>query len=426
MTSLRVTRQISLSRRSFLQASGIALALPWLDAMRPAFGADPKPTLRFIGVQNCFGFYPPYFFPEDTGANYTPSSYLQPLQEHRNDFTVFSGLQHPDVTGGHIGDLSFFTGARFPGSPVFRNSISIDQCIAENAAKDVRYPALSLSTHSTLSGSYTRAGIAVPAFSSPRALFSKLFLQGSPAEVERELTRLQRGQSILDRLLQKSRRLESEVGASDREKLDEYFTSVRELETRLHQNEHYARQPKPNPGVRPVVDPGPGEQTRKLGLLLEVSRLALQADLTRAVAIFFGGTTKTPSDPGSSFAHHDLTHHGQSPEKLEQLALLESDLLSEWSAHLRRLKQGRDATGTQLQSTINLLGSPLGNASMHHNMNLPILLAGGRFQHGQHLAFDPKNAPPLCDLYLQILQETGGEVSQFGSSTGTGIRGLRV
>jgi hypothetical protein len=257
-------------------------------------------------------------------------------------------------------------------------------------------------------------------------LFAKFFLNGSPAEIRREVARIDEGRSILDRLTEKSRRLKADLPASDREKLDQYFTSVRELEQQLNNNRAFALQPKPNPGVSPIQDPGPGEQTRRLSLLLEVSRLAMQADLTRAVAIHFGGTTKTPSDPTASFAHHDLTHHGQSPEKLERLTLLEMDLIREWGRFLTRLKQSPDGAGSQLQSTIALLGSAMGNANTHSNVNLPLLLAGGRFKHGQHLAFDPEHAPPLCDLYLQILHETGATAETFGSSRSDRLPGLEV
>jgi hypothetical protein len=159
---------------------------------------------------------------------------------------------------------------------------------------------------------------------------------------------------------------------------------------------------------------------------LEVARLAMQADLTRAVAIHYGGTTKTPSDAITSYAHHDLTHHGQSPEKLEKLTLLEEDLVVEWGRFLTRLRQTPDGVASQMESTVALLGSALGNANTHSNVNLPILLAGGRFKHGQHLALDPNKATPLCDLYLQILQETGVPLEKFGSSRSTGITGLHV
>ncbi|MEY5009987.1 MAG: hypothetical protein RLZZ253_1126 [Verrucomicrobiota bacterium] len=425
MKSRFITQKISISRRGFLRSAGVALALPWLDAMRPAFAADPAPVRRFIGVLNIFGFHAPYFFPESGGADYKPSRFLSRIQEHRDQFTVISGLQHPDVMGGHNCDVSFFTGAAFPGATQFKNTVSVDQCIGEIAPPDVRYPCLSLST--TREGcSYTRAGVQVPPVSSPKALFAKLFLNGTPEEVQMEVERVEAGRSILDRLTQRARRFQAELPQADREKLDQYFTSVRELELQMARTKREARSPKPNPGVAPIQDPGPGEQTRRLGLLLEVARLAMQADLTRAVVVHFGGTTHTPSDPATSYAHHDLTHHGQSPEKLERLARLEEDLIVEWGQFLTRLRNTVDGAGSQLGSTIAVLGSALGNANTHSNVNLPILIAGGRFKHGRHLTFDPRSSTPLCDLYLQILQETGVEIGKFGSSRSTGLSGLAI
>jgi hypothetical protein len=421
---LTFTSQTALSRRTFLRAAGISLALPWLDAMQPACAAEATTPTRFVGILNQFGFVPSYFFPEETGPAYAPSPHLQILNAHRDVFTVVSGLSHPEVHGGHNCDPSFFTGAIHPGAPTFRNTVSLDQVIAETVGQDSRYPALSLSTNASATCSYTRGGVAIPAASSPEKLFARCFINGSPQEVAREVARLQRGHSIMDRLLSKAKSLGREVGPRDREKLDQYFTSVRAVEQRLVRNEQFAKAPKPDPKTAPIQDPGPGEETAKLGLLLEVTRLAMQADLTRAAVLFYSGTSKTPSDPRGNFAHHDLTHHGQSPEKLEDLTRLERDLLAQWGGFLQRLKETPEAGARQIDHTITLMGSALGNAALHNNFNLPILLAGGGFKHGQHLAFQPDNAPPLCNLYLQILQRMGVETSSFGTSKGVGLPGL--
>jgi hypothetical protein len=419
------TTQKYLSRRTFLRASGVALALPWLDAMVPAFAAPPAPVMRFVGILNIFSFHTPFLFPAETGRDYKSNSYLDPLQEHRQDFSIISGLSHPDVNGGHSGDLSFFTGAPAPSSPTFKNTISLDQAVAEAVGQETRYPALCLTTNAGRgSCSYTRNGVSLPAESSAEKLFAKLFIDGTPVEIAQEVKRLQQGKSILDRLQEKSKRLQQDVGARDKEKLDQYFTSVRELEQRLERSEAYARLPKPRPQSRPIKDPGTGEDTIRLGLLLEVSRLALQADLTRAVSIHYGGTTKTPSDPQTSYSHHDCTHHGQSPDKLEILARLERDLIVEWGRFLKRMKDTKDGDARLMDRTMSVLGAALGSANLHHNANLPILLAGGRFKHGQHLAFDPATPPPLCNLWLQILNEMGVEAAKFGSSTAASLPGL--
>jgi hypothetical protein len=164
MNTPSLTLQTALSRRTLLRATGVALGLPWLESMRPAFAADPAPVRRFIGVLNIFGFHPPSFFPEDTGRSYTPSRFLKEIQNLREDFTVISGLHHPDVMGGHGCDVSFFTGAIFPGATQFKNTTSLDQAIGARVGADVRYPALSLST-SSVGCSYTRTGVNVPPIS---------------------------------------------------------------------------------------------------------------------------------------------------------------------------------------------------------------------------------------------------------------------
>ena len=421
------TSQKHLSRRTFLKAAGVSLALPWLDAMLPAFAAAPARPMRFVGIVNYLSFHTPLLFPKTAGRNYETTPYLEVLQPLREDFTVVSGLNHPQVRDGHASERSFFTGAPNPNSPSFRNTVSLDQLAAETLGRETRYPSLQLSSAGSGSSlSYTRSGVNLPAEGSPERAFARLFLDGSKAAMAEEIARIREGQSILDRLTDRSKRLQREVGARDREKLDQYFTGVRELEQRLERTEGYARQPKPKPGVPPIKEPAQGEDTARLGAMLEVARPAFQTDLTRLITVHFRDTVKTPSDPGKSYSHHDLSHHGQSSDKIGQLALLERDVLKEWSRFLKRMKEVREGDGTLLGRTMSVLGAGMGNASSHDSTNLPILLAGGRFKHGQHLAFDPLNPPPLCNLWVQMLQELGLEVGKFGTSTAQGLPGLSV
>jgi hypothetical protein len=426
MKNVTFTSQLALSRRAFLRSAGVTLSLPFLDAMVPAFAADPTPPMRFVGILNYFSFHAPYFFPTDSGAGYTPSRYLEGLQAHRDEFTIISGLNHPEVRDGHASDKSFFTGAPHPGSPSFRNTISLDQYAAERIGRETRYPSLTFSNSGAYTPSYTGAGVAIPPEASPARAFAKLFIDGTPAEIAEEVGRIQAGQSILDRIGDKAKRLQSTVGAEDREKLDQYFTSVRELEQRMARSVNFAKQPKPNPGVPKVKDPGPGEDTTRFALMLEVSRLALVADLTRVATIYYVGTSKTPSAPGTTFAYHDLSHHGQDDGKIDKLAVLEQDMLLEWGNFLGRMKETKDADRRLIDNTISVMGAGMGNASSHDSVNLPILVAGGRFKHGQHIAFDPKNPPPLCNLWVQTLQQMGLDVEKFGSSRGDALPGLEA
>jgi hypothetical protein len=426
MHSVSFTTRTALSRRALLRGTGVALALPWLEAMLPAFASAPAAPMRFVGILNTLSFHTPFLFPKESGTGYTPTRYLEVLQPVRDHFSILSGLNHPEVRDGHNSDKSFLTGAPHPGSPSFRNTISLDQLAAEHLGDQTRYPSLALSS-GRVGVSYTSTGVVLPPEASPARAFARLFIDGTPAEITREITRVEEGQSILDRVAGQAKQLQSSVGARDREKLDQYLTSVRELEKRMERSKNYTRLPKPKPGVVAPKDPEAGEDTRRFGMLLDVARLAFQADLTRLITLGHGGTTKTPSKPEAKFAHHDLSHHGQDAGKIEQLAVIETDVLAEWGAFLQHLRDTPDAQGGRLlDRTISVLGSAMGNASSHDSTNLPILVGGGRFKHGRHLALNPQDPPPLCNLWVQILQELGVETTRFGTSKGASIPGLEV
>src|SRR5262249_35133110 len=182
-----------LSRRTFLRGAGVALALPWLDAMTPSSFAAPAATSvrrRMLCIDYDLSIYTPYFFPEQAGRDYKLTPYLEALKEVRNDFTVFSGLSNPgmEASGGHPCNLSFLTGAPGVGRPSFKNSISLDQFIAEKIGLQTRLPCISFGQIS-----YSRSGVAVPAMGSPSRIFAKCFLQGTPQEVQQEVRRLQQG-----------------------------------------------------------------------------------------------------------------------------------------------------------------------------------------------------------------------------------------
>ena len=177
-----VTRR-AIPRRALLKGTGVALALPWLDAMQPALAAETPPPMRFIGILNYFSFHAPFLFPAEAGPGYAPSRYLQVLEPHRADYTIISGLNHPDVRYGHQSDRSFFTGAPHPTAPTFRNTISLDQLAAELVGRDTRYPSLNFSTDPSFSCSSTKSGVPIPPETSAARAYTKLFIDGTPAEV---------------------------------------------------------------------------------------------------------------------------------------------------------------------------------------------------------------------------------------------------
>ncbi len=419
---------MSLQRRTFLRASGIALALPWLNT----FASDGRPDESQSGNQSSprrmicicapLGLHPDNFFPEQTGKDYSLSPYLELLKEYRDQFTVISGLAHAGMGSSfaHQASASFLTGAPGAGRPGFRNTISLDQFAADTIGTQTRFPSLSLSGEGAGGLSWTRTGALIAADNSPSRVFARLFLEGNAADVAQQLRKLEDGRSILDDVGDQAKSIGAGLGYEDRDKLDEYLTSVRELEQRMAKDAEWAGRPKPKVDVEPPKDiANAADLIGRTRLLFDLSHLALQTDSTRLITIMLAGSSFAPPIQGVSLGHHDLSHHGKDPGKLAQLKIVEMETMKTVRDLLGKLEQSREGEQTLLDRTIVYLGSNLGDASSHSTKNLPVLLAGGGFQHGQHLAFDPDNPPPLCNLYVSMLQRLGIESDQFGSSTGT-------
>jgi hypothetical protein len=418
-----------ISRRTALRAAGVSLALPWLDLFSQVRGASPAagPRRRMVCICAPLGFYPSNFFPEQTGADYKPSPYLELLQDLRSDYTVISGLMHTGNSPGfaHQATASFLTGAQGAGRPGFRNAISLDQFAAEQIGGQTRFPTLTLSGEG-LGLAWTRTGAQIPADNSPSRVFAKMFLDGNGTEVRDQLRRLEDGQSILDDVRDQAASLRSELGIDDREKLDEYLSGVRDLEKKMVRDETWVKTPKPKVDAKPPTDiTNASDLIGRSKLLFDLTHLALQTDSTRLVTIMLQGSTNPPPIPGVNLGHHDLSHHGKDPGKLEQLKLVEVETMKTISDLLAKLKQSKEDDGTLLDRTTVFLGSNLGDASSHSVKNLPVLLAGGGFRHGKHLAFDADNPPPLCNLFVSMLQRLGIEADQFGGGTGT-LTGLEM
>jgi hypothetical protein len=411
------------NRRTFLKAAGVSLALPCLDAFSPsrAFADTVPMRRRMVCLCTPLGLHPPSFFPEKTGRAYETTPYLDILKDFREDYTVISGLAHAGMSPGfaHQASASFLTGVPGAGRPGFRNSISLDQFAADRIGQQTRIASLALSGEGA-GLSWTRTGALVPAATSPARVFARLFLDGTRDEVQGQMRRLGDGRSILDDVRAQAGTLRADLGAEDRDKLDEYMTSVRDLEQRLARDEAWCRTPKPKVDVpQPTDIPSAADLIGRARLLFDLTHLALQTDSTRLITIMLPGTTFVPPIPGVRLGHHDLSHHGKDPTKLEQLNIVERETLKTLRDLLTKLKQAQEAGASLLDRTTVFLGSNLGDGSSHSVRNLPVLVAGGGFRHGQHLAFDPQNPPPLCNLFVSMLQRLGIETDRFGSSTGT-------
>ncbi len=413
------------TRRKFLRAAGVALALPLLDGFAPASPAGGGTPRRMLAVCAGLGLCPDYLFPTASGRGYELTPYLRVLKDFRDSFTVCSGLSHPDVNGGHDAEVCFLTAAPGPGQAGFRNTISLDQFAVEKLKPNTRFPSLVLSTHSS-SISFNRGGVQIPPDTRPSVVFARLFLEGNREEVARQVNRLKDRRSILDAVRGQARQLSRQVGAADRARLDQYFTAVREVEQGLVQAQEWSKRAKPKVSSPPLRDiPSIADIVGRTRLMLDVARLAFQTDSTRFVTLRIDVVGVVPPIPGVSLDHHNLSHHGKDPEKLKQLQRVELAQLAAVRDFLGQLRQAKEGGETLLDRTMVLYGSNLGNASSHDTRNLPVLFAGGGFKHGQHLAFARTNNTALCKLYVSMLQRLGVEVDRFASGSGR-LAGLEL
>ncbi len=426
-----------LSRRAMLRGCGALLALPWLEAMVPAFAtraqaaAANTPPRRFLAMNYGLGFHGPNLFPAQTGSDYTPSPYLEALKEHRRDFTLISGLSHEEQNGanGHTSELTWLTAAKHPGLPGFRNSISLDQLLLEKLNPDTRFPTLILNVNGNESMSWTANGVNVQAENSPAKVFAQLFVNGTPAEVQTQLRELKRGRSILDTVQGEAKKLHGELGKRDQEKFDQYLTSVRELETRIQANEAWAQRPKPKVEAKPPMDVADRTDIiARTRLMHDLMVLAFQTDSTRIITYKAGGMNAVPKIEGVNQDWHNLSHHGQDELKIGELSIIEKAEFSQLARLLGLLKGAAEGGRSLLDNTIVLAGSNLGNASSHSWRDLPVLLAGGGFKHGQHLAAGGKgNANArFANLFVQIAHRLDAGIDRFGSSTAQKVSGLEM
>ena len=406
------------SRRHFIQASAVLLALPWFESI--ALADEKKPPRRLVSICTAFGLYGPSFFPEKAGPDYEPSEYLKVLGDLRSQYTVFSGISHPEIGGDHASEACFLTSAKRPTGNNFRNSVSMDYLAAKFVGNATRFPLLTLGTDDAFPLTHTASGAAIQGFNRPSDIFARLFLAGNPAEVQNEMARLKRGQSIMDRMGERLAALKSRLGSNDQQQLADYTEAVRDMEKQLHANEEWVTRPKPVVNEPPPKDSGDkSDFIGRAKLLFNLTRLALQTDSTRVVTIFIRGMDLKPPIPGVTQDHHGLSHHGRNPAKIEELRLVERTEMAAYRDFLVSLREIKDGAGTLLDQTQVLIGSNLGDASGHGTSNLPILLAGGGYKHGQHLAGDPHNNTPLGKLFVSMLQKFGMELDTFGSGSGT-------
>jgi hypothetical protein len=403
------------SRRHVLRAAGLTLALPFAPEHKSLASSAPK-AKRFVGITSCLGFYKPNFIPKNSGINHDSTLYLDPLQAFRGQYSIFSGLEHPGVADGHFSEVSIFTGAPHPASASFKNTISLDQQIANFMGNSTRYPFLSIATSSTNRYiSYNEAGKPLPVVIDTIPLFEKLFFSDSSNDQQKVRDHLNKQKSILDFVKDSLKRIDQASSADEREILDQYLTSVRELEVNLNRQSSWIEIPKPKVNYKlPSKEHPVANIIERLDIFFNIIQLALANDSSRSIVLKIIGYNNKPNIDGVDESYHGLSHHGMDPEKIEQLTIIEKNIIESFSRFLTKLKDTKDHTQANLlDSTVVMLNTNLGNASSHNTTDLPLLVAGGNFKHTGHQI---AHQTPLANAYLSTLHQLGIETNRFASS----------
>jgi len=423
---MHILNRAIINRRTLLRAGAVAVGLPLLDAMIPsAYGQEAKAQVasmqprRMVLIHRPLGTYHPYLVPTTTGPKYETTRFLKHLEPHREKFTVFSGMGHPGYPNSHGTEPAIFTGVPEFNERDLHNSVSLDQVAAKAVGSQTCFPFLLLNKVWSQSLSWNEKGVPNPHEGDIATVFRRMFVEGTPDEVFREMKRLQQGKSILDDLRSQLKMLSQQLGSADRQRIEVLTNSVREAESQLQQEEFWSTRPKPKTSLtlgeieRPE-DNWISQQSKWLALM----HLALQTDSTRVI-VLSTNEHNIANVPDLQIQHHDASHHGKDPAKIEQLSLYEDKEFETFAQFLNKLVDSKENGGTLLDSTQVLFTSNLGDASAHSSSNLPVLLAGGGFRHQGHVAFDTEHNKPLCNLYVRMLQQFGIQTDRFGSSTGT-------
>ncbi len=387
-----------------------------MESLASPGSADEVSPRRLVCIGNEFGMYPGAFWPTKSGAEYELPPILEPLQSHRKDFTVFSHLDH-GLKGGHHAVHTFLTGVNAADARAMpEGGISLDQRAAEFIGSQTRFPALTIGSPDGLHGgcqmSWTRSGTRVPPIPGPRELFRALFVDSTRAARRKASDRIRFRRSILDAVHGEAKSLQRRLNTTDINKLEEYFTSIRDVETKLSLDEQWHQVPKPKPPIDEPINQGLAQD---LPLIYDLIALALQTDSTRVATLEIGGSF-VARDIGVDKDYHSLSHHGMLQSNIDLLMKIELYQIQQFARFLDQLK-----AKSLLDDTMVLFGSGMGNANSHTNHDLPIILAGGGFQHGQHKVCpseEPKRVP-LCNLYVSLLQRFGVPTDSFGNSTST-------
>ena len=425
------------SRRLVVRSALGTLALPALpsavsaaerrDVPLAGVAGTPVGTRRFVAIGNLLGFQTNQLFPEggrrseSPTCEAVPTKLMRPLGDNRDRITLYRGLDH-GLRGGHFAVHTFLSGVLHHEAKHRKNgNVSVDQFIADHVGTATRFASLTVGSEGGIHGgcqmAWTRSGVRVPPVTGPAELYRRLFISDSP-EVARQRKASNHLQgSILDAIRCEAGALSKRINREDRDKLDQYFTSIRDVETRLNARRRWVDHPKPN---APFDSPADTNFVDDLPMLYDLIALALQTDSTRVATLEIGGSF-LPQSLGIKDSYHSLSHHGKDRKNIAKLIKLETYQIEHFNRFITRLRSIRDGEGSLLDSTAVLFGSGMGDGNSHKNTDLPILMAGGDYGRGDYRDVTDEQSikTPLCNLLLSVAQWMGVDADAFGNSTGT-------
>lgn len=442
------------SRRTFLQGVGACIALPLLESLSAGglLAAAPAGKLgstatgaplrtAFLYFPN--GAIPSAWWPTREGAEFSWSNTLKPLEKHKASVQILGGLGHknaeagPDGAGDHArGNSTFLTGVRLRKSATdIRAGVSIDQVLAKAYGHFTRFSSLEFSCDAGPRSGACDSGYACAyqfnlAWSSPttpkapesnpRRVFERLFGEGKPGERQANLLRRQQeDKSVLDFVLDDARSMQKRLDSSDKHKLDQYLTGIREVEARIHKTEHFGRVKDPGIEAPPGI---PSDYSEHIQLLFDMLVLAFQTDSTRLATVLLAhdGSNRSFDPIGITEGHHDLTHHQNRKEWIDKVADIDRWYVQQLARFLDKLNQVKDADGqTLLHNSMIVYGSGNADGNRHTHVNLPLVLAGGgggALRTGRYVKHSDQ---PLSNLFLRMGHILGvKDLERFGDSTG--------
>ena len=406
-------------RRNLLKGAGLTFALPCLESAQTLAAEEPSPTnlpaaaKRLVCIGSNLGLHRPAFYPKQTGTDYSLSPLLANLASNRDNFTVFSGFDH-EAASGHKNWDNFLCGQTI-------GDVSLDQIAAKHIGANTRFDSLQLCAGDIPSQRmiFTDAGVPLPMLNRPSVLYNKLFASAHSRARSEYL--LRSGRSALDLVTEDAKRLQKQVSHADRQKLSEYFSSLRDLENRMsRQLNHLSTSDIQVDYKLPTYDPiAPTLMLECEQIMFDLMALALQTDSTRVATLFIAGLGQVFTLDGKTMraGYHALSHHGNDPDMIRDLIRVETEHMRCLNRFLDQLKEKTDAEGRPLlDTTIVMFGTGMGDASRHSNRDLPTLVAGGGFQHGKHINNAGKSHL-LGDVYISLLRQLGLETDSFSNAT---------